>query len=131
MDLIPDHAFGENQKHLTLIALSRNRIKKLGQFAFFSLPYLDFLDLSNNFLEELGNNSFAIQKPNDRKTSLLPHIRINLQSNHIKTISDLAFDNLSRPTALDISFNNLTELSLNVFRPLLPFYMTKIRVKGI
>ena len=113
-----------------MVVLTRNRIHHLGEYAFFSLDSLNYLDLSENLIDKLVNNSLAIENTYDKYNFTL-NIRISLKLNRIAEISDHAFDKLKRPTNLDLSFNNITELRPNTFKTILSFDSSKIVVKGL
>ncbi len=111
-----------------MISLSGNKIKVLGHRAFYSLISIDIINLGNNLIKQLDSDTFAIENTN---RSHQVSVRISLKINRIANISDFAFRGLERPVNLDISFNNITELSSSTFKNLLSHFETKIIVKGI
>ncbi|CAG2175654.1 unnamed protein product, partial [Oppiella nova] len=124
---IPDYAFGANQHRLQMVLLDRNRIKTLGKYAFKALYSLNLLDLSDNLLAKLEGNSFSQQSVNDSQYN---PIRINLKLNQIADIQESAFAGLDRPVTLELSFNNLTQLTAPTFAHLLSYDPSKIIIKG-
>ncbi|CAG2113761.1 unnamed protein product [Medioppia subpectinata] len=103
LEEIPDNAFGPNQHLLTMVILDRNRLKIL------------------------ADNSFTLQSVNGSQYNPL---RISLKLNQIAQIGDQAFAGLDRPVTLDLSFNNLTQLTAKTFAHLLSYEPSKIIVKG-
>ncbi|CAG2106248.1 unnamed protein product [Medioppia subpectinata] len=80
-----------------------------------------------NLLTKLADNSFTLQSVNDSQYNPL---RINLKLNQIAQIGDQAFAGLDRPVTLDLSFNNLTQLTANTFAHMLSYEPSKIIIKG-
>jgi len=111
-----------------MITLSGNKIKVLGHKAFYSLITIDFINLGNNLIKQLDADTFAIENTNHSHHGPL---RISFKINRITNISDFAFRGLERPVTLDISFNNMTQLSSSTFKNLLSHSETKINLKGI
>lgn len=130
IDVIPDKAFGQNQTRLTMIVITNNPIKYLGQSAFEPLMALDFIDLSNNKIAVILNHTFTIK--NNTKDSFLVYrpVTINIRLNQITDIAEEAFAGINRPVKLDISFNNLTTLNYKSYKNILSYESSKITVKG-
>ncbi|CAG2102125.1 unnamed protein product [Medioppia subpectinata] len=124
---IADNAFGPNQHQLTMVLLDRNQLKTLGKNAFKPLHGLNWLDLSDNLLTKLADNSFTLQSVNGSQYN---PIKINFKLNQIAQIGDQAFAGLDRPVTLDLSFNNLTQLTANTFAHMLSYEPSKIIIKG-
>ncbi|EEC00273.1 membrane glycoprotein LIG-1, putative [Ixodes scapularis] len=106
---IPAQAF--SHPTLEALVLSENPIVSVGAKAFAGLRELRELFLSGTRLTTLGDNSMKI-------LSIQPGLTINLADSLISSISRTAFTGTA-PQRLDLSGNNLTTLSEDVFRPLL------------
>uniref|UniRef100_V5H2K9 Putative membrane glycoprotein lig-1 n=1 Tax=Ixodes ricinus TaxID=34613 RepID=V5H2K9_IXORI len=106
---IPAQAF--SHPTLETLVLSENPIVSVGSRAFAGLQSLKVLLLSGTRLTTLGDNSM-------RFLSDWPGLTIDLADSFISSISGTAFDG-SAPQRLDLSGNNLTTLSRDVFMPLL------------
>lgn len=114
-------------KKLKLLSITDNKIKRLGAAAFESLRSIGYIDLTRNLLTNIQDEAFYIQREKDDPQ----YLRLLIQSNKLETISELAFEGNTFPMNLDISFNNITTLSKTLYKPILQYYMSKVRAKGI
>jgi len=127
LEEIPDFAFGK-QHYLKMIALSGNKIKVLGQKAFYSLTSIDYIDLESNSIKQIDSDAFSFENKNQTHSG---PITISLRINKIVKISESAFGGLERSVHLDVSFNNITEFNKTTFDSILSQFSTKIIAKGI
>lgn len=85
-----------------------------GLWDIFDIQNITELNLSNNLLTKISNNSFA----------LLPHLRVLILSdNQIETIEPLAFTHLSKLEELNLDHNKLKKISIELNRL---FFLTKL-----
>lgn len=91
--------------NLSTLTLSRNRISRIEDFAFYGLDALGQLTLLKNQLTSLTRHTFAgLEKLN----------YLNLRDNNIETIEDGTFD-LPMLSELILSKNRLKQFSDNIF----------------
>lgn len=116
LKVVPHSAFGrDEQSNLRFIDLSFNQINRVEEFAFHELSTLSYLNLGNNNLTRLGENSLNIKKPSLRA------LQINLWVNQLTSngLDVATFANVRRPLILNLQYNKLVYFSENVFRPLI------------
>ena len=146
ISLVEDQVF-MNLIQLQILDLSNNQIGVLTKDTFFALANLRKLLLRGNLLEILGDNTFGInQKPTeyiDSDKSLLKNIRLylsgyipklktlDLQSNQLQVIRDLALAELSSLTHLNLENNKLTSMVQASFSPIGPNLLNKSMVFSI
>jgi len=115
---IPDKAFhpinGEFTK-LGYIMTEFNPIKTIGEFAFYYMPNLYRLVMTDNKFTQIKRNTFTIRDHSDKKSE------IYLQG---VPLTDTSFDPLSlirirRPVSIRLFENHLTTLYESVFAPFL------------
>ena len=130
LDQIEFNNFQFIRNSLIQIHLSHNRLKKLSKQALASLPNLQFLSLSSNFLATLPDDlllhDYALQEINlssnlliNLPTKLFLHnyklTTIDLRYNLIKKLPNHLFTNCSHLEQLRLDHNNLREFPLNAF----------------
>ncbi|XP_037779787.1 chaoptin-like [Penaeus monodon] len=107
LERIEVHTF-HNLVGLRTLVLTGNKIKTVHFEAFKALPKLSTILLANNEIETIEPRAF----------SDLPNLmELDLQHNKMKELSLNAFSNVTSPTtplALNISYNDIQELSLDV-----------------
>ena len=115
-DKISKHSFSRSeQSFLKKIILKNNEITHVESCAFFALPNLCVLDLSNNRIRKISDLAFAIKQPSKQR------LLINLHSNNISdtSLSQQSFCHANRPLFIILSDNLLTYLDEQIFGPLL------------
>ncbi|CAL4083522.1 unnamed protein product [Meganyctiphanes norvegica] len=112
LSFIPSDIFP--QTDLAYLDLSRNQIIYIGPNAFSNLRKLSKLNLSYNQLEYLDDYMFSIAQHDLDPNNLI----INLSNNKISYISPMAFADV-RPININLSYNRLTSIEEEVFRPII------------
>ncbi|RWS05311.1 protein slit-like protein [Dinothrombium tinctorium] len=114
---IPKNAFTSNETldKLSILRFNRNLIEKIGDFAFFKLESVTWLDLAENRLTQISENAFTFEKSSEKP------IQIDLDANLLtaKSFHHSSFRNVRRPTVLFLRSNNITYLDESTFLPLL------------
>ncbi|CAG2103765.1 unnamed protein product [Medioppia subpectinata] len=145
LTMVGENAFASSVNTTTSLRISSCSLKS-SEFLFKAISQLVRLtsvDLSDNQLEEIKDNAFGSNQHlltmvlldrNRLKTlvngSQYNPIRIYVKLNQIAQIGDQAFAGLNRPVTLDLSFNNLTQLTANTFAHMLSYEPSKIIIKG-
>ncbi|KAI1282164.1 Leucine-rich repeat and immunoglobulin-like domain-containing nogo receptor-interacting protein 2 [Halotydeus destructor] len=109
-------AFGRCElPNVKTVYLPRNNIERVGDYAFYRLPNLTYLNLRDNEISHITNHTFAFEKPSDEVLIL------DLQGNIIASdnIEFGAFFRLNRPVNLNLYDNLMTYLDEETFRPIL------------
>lgn len=99
------HGFGY-QGQVRSLVLRRNQIKFLYASNFVDLTYLEYLDVSTNFIQKLSTNTF--QGLNYLKILIL-------ENNNITSIDNYAFRDLEELQLLNLKRNRLTTLRYGMF----------------
>lgn len=94
---------------IQVLVLQYNKIKEIGSASFQFHPELDTVDLSNNQLIGIQDNTFEAQKK---------LIKLKLEGNELKTLSNLTFVGLGNLEYLDISKNKIDHLPYGLFHSL-------------
>lgn len=105
---IGSHAF-TGLWSLRVLMLSNSQIQEIQPLAFFSLSFLEKLDLSWNQLPSL---------PVDFSTSLSALKELRLEHNSLHYISGYSFERLDNMEKMDLSYNQLTSVGPGVFKGL-------------
>lgn len=109
-------AFGRCElPKLSSMKLQRCEIEEIGDYAFYRLPNLTTLDLRDNLINRLTNNTFAFEKPSKE----LLHIDLRGNLIQVTHIEKGAFKNVNRPIKLNLDYNLIEYLDEEVFFPLL------------
>lgn len=97
------------------IYLPKNNIEEIGDYAFYRLPNLTYLNLRDNEISRISNFTFSFEKASEEI------LVIDLQGNIITSdaISPSSFLQLNRPVNLNLHFNLITYLDEETFRPIL------------
>lgn len=109
-------AFGRCElSSLSSLKLQRCEIEEIGDYAFYRLPNLTILDLRDNLINKLTNNTFAFEKASE------DILYIDLRGNLLQVahIEKGAFTKLNRPVRLNLDYNLIEYLDEDVFAPLL------------
>lgn len=109
-------AFGRCElPNVRTVYLPRNNIEEVGDYAFYRLPNLTYLNLKDNEISRLTNHTFAFEKPSEEI------LLLDLQGNIITSdnIQVGAFFRLNRPINLNLYYNLITYLDEETFRPIL------------
>ncbi|RWS21351.1 hypothetical protein B4U80_14156 [Leptotrombidium deliense] len=122
---IPENAFlrlNSTQTQLLNINLSHNRIKNIGDFAFYELSEVKFIDFSYNRVKHVSQDTFAFWKESENE------IKIDLSNNYLSTkcFESLAFSKTKRKMLLILAHNNITFLDETVFLSILNNSQNKI-----
>lgn len=125
---LPRSIFGRAElPSLRRLFLNDNGLETVGDFAFYRLPNLSWLNLNFNQIRTLTNMTFAFEKPSNKT------LRIELWFNRLNEFSfeDNTFVNVQRPLELELFHNNIGSISEHVFRPLLEAHPTSwVSFKG-
>ncbi|RWS07995.1 Leucine rich repeat containing protein 10-like protein [Dinothrombium tinctorium] len=122
LTVIPSHAFrhtnGQFQSRLRVILLTQNDIHTISGHAFFYLPHVSHLDISENELDLIGDQAFDFD---DIPIGRQIHLTIDLAKNklHSNSFNEKTLANIHRPVKLKIASNNFTHLSESIFKPFL------------
>lgn len=97
------------------IYLPKNNIEEVGDYAFYRLPNLTYLNLRDNEISRISNFTFSFEKTSEEI------LVIDLQGNIITSdaISPSSFLQLNRPVNLNLHFNLMTYLDEETFKPIL------------
>jgi hypothetical protein len=109
-------AFGRCElPSLKTVYLPKNNIEEVGDYAFYRLPNLTYLNLRDNEISRISNFTFSFEKPSDEILVL------DLQGNIITSdaISPSSFLQLNRPVNLNLYYNLITYLDEETFKPIL------------
>uniref|UniRef100_A0A8C5DVW8 Insulin-like growth factor-binding protein complex acid labile subunit n=1 Tax=Gouania willdenowi TaxID=441366 RepID=A0A8C5DVW8_GOUWI len=106
LSVVGTHAF-TGLRSLRVMVLTDSQVEEIQPQAFFSLSFLEKLDLSWNQLTIL---------PVEFSTSLSALKELRLEHNFLHYISDYSFEHLDNLEKLDLSYNHLTVIGPGVFR---------------
>ena len=109
-------AFGRCElPNLKTVYLPKNNIEEVGDYAFYRLPNLTYLNLRDNEISRISNFTFSFEKPSEEILVL------DLQGNIITSdaISPSSFLQLNRPVNLNLYYNLITYLDEETFKPIL------------
>ena len=109
-------AFGRCElPNVRTIYLPRNNIEDVGDYSFYRLPNLTYLNLKDNEISKITNHTFAFEKVSEEI------LLLDLQGNIITSdnIEVGAFFRLNRPINLNLYYNLITYLDEETFRPVL------------
>ena len=100
---------------LRTVYLPKNSIEEVGDYAFYRLPNLTFLNLRDNEISRISNFTFSFEKSSDEILVL------DLQGNIITSdsIASTSFLQLNRPVNLNLHYNLITYLDEATFKPIL------------
>lgn len=113
---IPRSSFGRCElPSLKTVYLAKNNIESVGDYAFYRLPNLTYLNLRDNEISRLTNFTFSFEKTNEDLLVL------DLQGNILTSdaIASGAFVQLNRPITLNLYYNLITFLDEATFKPVL------------
>lgn len=113
---VPRSSFGRCElPALRTVYLAKNNIESVGDYAFYRLPNLTYLNLRDNEISRLTNFTFSFEKTNDELLVL------DLQGNILTSdaIASGAFRQLQRPVTLNLYYNLITYLDESTFKPVL------------
>ncbi|CAF1002247.1 unnamed protein product [Brachionus calyciflorus] len=127
LSLIAPRSF--SNPSLSILNLSRNKIKSLNAEAFIELPNLSVLNLSSNTISEISVQSFSnlfnltelnlssneIYVKNVSTQSVDKEIKKKRADKKVRTVIEECFKNLSKLKDLDLSVNNIEYLSESLF----------------
>ncbi|KAJ8029312.1 Leucine-rich repeat-containing protein 15 [Holothuria leucospilota] len=103
---IDPYIFGSSEHPLVVLNLGNNNLEDLPVFLFRNLPLLRHLYLQNNKITTVPKEAFV-------KNSFLQNL--DLSSNTIHTCHPLSLQGLTNLRTLKLSYNNLTDLSVEMF----------------
>lgn len=97
------------------IYLPKNNIEEVGDYAFYRLPNLTYLNLRDNEISRISNFTFSFEKTSEEI------LVIDLQGNIITSdaISPSSFLQFNRPVNLNLHYNLITYLDEETFKPIL------------
>ncbi len=132
---IPAHAFSnKNQDKLSFIDFiplsisdPYGLIRTVGDYAFYNLKSLKYIELSHQKIDHISKNAFDFSKPSNN--SLI----INLSDNYLNELSFAtgAFINAKRPLFIHLYNNQIQYLNESIFLPLLKLdKRNKINIGG-
>ena len=100
---------------LRTVYLPKNNIEEVGDYSFYRLPNLTYLNLRDNEISKISNFTFSFEKLSEEILVL------DLQGNIItsEAISPAAFLQLNRPVNLNLHYNLITYLDEETFKPIL------------
>ncbi|XP_029170758.1 toll-like receptor Tollo [Nylanderia fulva] len=147
LSALPDHAFS-GLRSLSVLRIQDNAIASVGDHALHGLASLRVLNMSSNRLVALPPELFAKTKElrelilsNNSLTLLAPGLLDSLEQLHDLDLSGNeltshwvnreTFSRLIRLVNLDLSFNALTRIDLNVFRHLTNLQILKLEHNNI
>ncbi|XP_022246102.1 chaoptin-like [Limulus polyphemus] len=101
---LPLHAFHRSEQLMTSLDISYNQMNEFPAKALRKLPYLQWLNLHFNKVEELRRSAFENLWSRSSLRSLL------LSNNHVSFIEDGVFRSLWNLSSLDLSNNHISKL---------------------
>lgn len=106
------------------VYLPKNNIEHVGDYAFYRLPNLTYLNLKDNEISKVSNFTFSFEKPSEEI------LIIDLSGNILTSdaIAKGAFESTQRPLNLNLYYNLITYLDEYTFKPVLNFAKSQIIV---
>ncbi|RWS05290.1 protein slit-like protein [Dinothrombium tinctorium] len=120
-------AFGRWElPNLRTLYLAKNEIEELGDYAFYRLPNLTYIDLKINQIKKISNDTFAFEKASDEVLFL--DLSTNLLT--MENIEKSAFTRLNRPIKMFLNNNFVSYLDEEVFKPIVSDERSFVSVKN-
>lgn len=105
-DLTPPKS---SESNLNIVIYRQSKIRTISYLAFDKLRGLEILDLSENIIEDIPENTFR---------QLINLQKLNLSSNNLYVLPDKLFENLNDLTELYLSDNKLSSPPFKIIAPL-------------
>ncbi|RWS27017.1 protein slit-like protein [Leptotrombidium deliense] len=119
-------AFGRWElPNMKTVYLAKNEIQDIGDYAFYRLPNLTYLNLQRNSILKITNDTFAFEKASEE--TLILDLTYNLLT--MENIEKGAFTRLNRPVTVYLNDNFVTYLDEDVFKPIISDERNFVSVK--
>lgn len=112
---LPEYTFGQKELlNLSYVDFSGNRISNIGRKAFYKLPELHRLNLDNNLIEFVSNETFSFE----REESKLMLLFLRFNNLTADSFEEGIFRDMNKTVFVYFNNNKISYLKESIFRPL-------------